>query len=89
MNESSGVSPCIGSDNTILVIPTRVTEVEKVYRNVIKYLNVSHSGYYAWLTWPAKIISESELMLYRRAKSLFKENRQRLGSRQLMKNLRK
>jgi len=52
-------------------------------------MNVSRSGYYAWLNRPAKIISESELMLYRRIKALFKESRQSLGSRQLMKNLRK
>ena len=52
-------------------------------------MNVSRSGYYAWLNRPAKIISESELMLYRRTKALFKESRQSLGSRQLMKKLRK
>ena len=39
-------------------------------------MNVSRSGYYAWLNRPAKIISETELMLYRRTKALFKENRQ-------------
>ncbi|MCP4987387.1 MAG: transposase, partial [Colwellia sp.] len=47
------------------------------------------SGYYAWVNRTAKIISESELMLYRRTKALFRENRQSLGSRQLMKKLRK
>ena len=52
-------------------------------------MNVSRSGYYAWLNRPAKIISESELMLYRRTKALFKESRESLGSRQLMKKLRK
>ena len=52
-------------------------------------MNVSRSGYYSWLNRPAKIISESELMLYRRTKVLFKESRQSLGSRQLMKKLRK
>ena len=52
-------------------------------------MNVSRSGYYSWLNRPAKIISKSELMLYRRTKVLFKESRQSLGSRQLMKKLRK
>ena len=52
-------------------------------------MNVSRSGFYAWRNRPAKVISESELMLYRRTKALFKESRQSLGSRQLMKKLRK
>jgi putative transposase len=52
-------------------------------------MSVSRSGYYAWRNRPAKVISESELMLYRRTKALFKESRQSLGSRQLMKKLRK
>ncbi len=52
-------------------------------------MNVSRSGFYAWRNRPAKFISESELMLYRRAKALFKESRQSLGSRQLIKKLRK
>lgn len=52
-------------------------------------MNVSRSGYYAWRNRPAKVICESELMLYRRTKALFKESRQGLGSRQLMKKLRK
>jgi putative transposase len=52
-------------------------------------MNVSRSGYYAWRNRPAKIISEFKLKLYRRTKALFKESRQSLGSRQLMKNLRK
>lgn len=52
-------------------------------------MNVSRSGYYSWLNRPAKIISESELVLYRRTKVLFKESRQSLGTRQLMKKLRR
>ena len=52
-------------------------------------MSVSRSGYYAWVNRPANIISESELMLYRRTKALFRESRQSLGSRQLMKKLRK
>ena len=52
-------------------------------------MSVSRSGYYAWVNRPANIMSESELMLYRRTKTLFRESRQSLGSRQLMKKLRK
>jgi putative transposase len=48
-------------------------------------MSVSRSGYYAWHNRPAKIISEFQLMLYRRTKALFKESREGLGSRQLMK----
>ena len=44
-------------------------------------MKVSRSGYYAWRNRPTKVISESELMLYRRTKALFKESRQSLGSR--------
>jgi len=40
MDEASGVLACIGSENTILVIPTDATEVKSVYNNVIKYLNI-------------------------------------------------
>ena len=52
-------------------------------------MNVSCSGYYSWRNRATKTISELELNLYRRIKTLFKESRQSLGSRQLMKNLRK
>lgn len=52
-------------------------------------LSLSRSGYYAWLNRPAKLITEQELMLYRRAKALFNESRQSLGSRELAKRLRK
>jgi len=52
-------------------------------------MSVSRSAFYAWCKRPAKIISESELNLNRRCKALFKKSRQSLGSRQLMKNLRK
>lgn len=36
-------------------------------------MNVSRSSFYAWLNRPAKVISESELMLYLRTKALFKQ----------------
>ena len=39
-------------------------------------MHISRSGYYAWINRPAKVISAGELMLYRRAKALFKESRQ-------------
>jgi putative transposase len=52
-------------------------------------MSVSRSDYYAWRNRPAKVITKSELILYRLTKALFKESRQSLGSRQLMKNLRK
>ena len=43
MDETSGVLACIGSDNTILVIPTDIANVKQVYRNVIKYLNIRYT----------------------------------------------
>jgi len=51
-------------------------------------VNVSRSGYYAWTKRPGKLISADELKLYRRAKALFANSRQSLGSRELMKKLR-
>jgi len=52
-------------------------------------MNVSRSAYYAWDRRPAQLITETELRLYRCCKRLFNESRQSLGSRQMMKNLRK
>ncbi len=43
MDETTGVLACIGSDNTILVIPADVAKVEQVYGNVLKYLNIGCS----------------------------------------------
>jgi transcriptional regulator of arginine metabolism len=43
MDETTGVLACIGSDNTILVIPVDVAKVEQVYGNVLKYLNIRNS----------------------------------------------
>lgn len=51
-------------------------------------MEVSPSGYYAWRKRPVQLISANELMLYRRAKALFKASRQSLGSRELAKKLR-
>ena len=52
-------------------------------------LGLSRSGYYAWEQRPAQLISADTLMLYRQAKQLFEESRNSLGSRELMKALRK
>lgn len=54
-----------------------------------KALGLSRSGYYAWEKRPAQLITKDTLMLYREAKQLFKESRYSLGSRELMKALRK
>ncbi|TXL12680.1 hypothetical protein BMR04_15175, partial [Methylococcaceae bacterium HT3] len=51
-------------------------------------MQVSPSAYYAWLKRPAKLITGEELHLHRRAKALFIESRESLGSRQLMNALR-
>jgi len=52
-------------------------------------MKVSHSTYYAWRKRSAKVITADELHLYRRMKQLFKLSRDSLGSRTLMKQLRK
>lgn len=53
-----------------------------------RVMQVSPSAYYAWLKRPAALITADELHLYRRAKALFIESRESLGSRELMKKLR-
>jgi putative transposase len=52
-------------------------------------MKISRSSYYDWLIRPATIISNNELKLYRRTKQLFAASRNSLGSRELVKNLRK
>lgn len=52
-------------------------------------LNVSRSAYYDWLDRPAKLITYNELMMYRKARKLFQDSRESLGSRQLSQKLRK
>ena len=52
-------------------------------------MHVSHSAYYAWLKRPAALISADELHLYRRIKQLFADSRGSLGSRGMLKKLRK
>ena len=52
-------------------------------------MKVSHSAYYAWRNRPAKVICVDELHLYHRMKALFAESRDSLGSRTMLKQLRK
>lgn len=52
-------------------------------------LELSRSGFYAWRKRPAKLISAQELKLYYTAKDVFDKSRESLGSRELMKVLRK
>ena len=52
-------------------------------------MQVSHAAYYAWLKRPAALITADELHLYRRIKQLFADSRGSLGSRGLLKRLRK
>ena len=51
-------------------------------------MHVSRSAYYDWATRPAKVISADTLNLYRRVKILFKESRESLGNREMLKKLR-
>tara|TARA_B110000902_G_C13856707_1_gene417351 strand:+ start:53 stop:247 length:195 start_codon:yes stop_codon:yes gene_type:complete len=44
-----------------------------------RVMNVTASGYYAWLKRPVKLITARELHLCRRAKALFKKSRDSLG----------
>lgn len=55
---------------------------------VSQQLKLSRSGYYAWKSRPVKLITAEQLSLYRHAKHLFKESRDSLGTRELMKQLR-
>ena len=52
-------------------------------------MKVGRSAYYEWVKRPAKLITVQELNLCRRIKRLFDQSRQSLGSREMMKNLRK
>ena len=52
-------------------------------------MQVGKSAYYEWSQRPAKVISAETLHLYRQAKALFKASRESLGSRELVKKLRK
>ena len=52
-------------------------------------MQVSHAAYYDWLRRPAQVITEDELHLYHRMKQLFSASRGSLGSREMVKKLRK
>jgi putative transposase len=54
-----------------------------------RVMQVGKSAYYDWSQRPTKVISVETLHLYRRAKTLFKASRECLGSRELVKKLRK
>jgi transcriptional regulator of arginine metabolism len=41
MGESSGVLACMASDNTILVIPSDVSDIEQTTNNLINYLDMN------------------------------------------------
>ena len=51
-------------------------------------MRVSTSAYYAWKKRPGQLISADVLHLHRRMKALFKQSRNSLGSREMMKKLR-
>lgn len=82
------VTHCQGDDVGFDFIHTQVKEGWSV-KLCCDAVGLSRSGYYAWITRPATLISEDTLMLYRRAKALFNESRQSLGSRGLMYALQK
>lgn len=52
-------------------------------------MRVSKSAYYDWVKRPGEVISAEVLALYRRMKELFAASRESLGSREMMKKLRK
>jgi len=52
-------------------------------------MKVGKSAFYAWKVRPVTIITAHELNLHRRARALFKDSRESLGSRELAKNLNK
>jgi putative transposase len=52
-------------------------------------MQVGKSAYYDWSQRPLKVISAETLYLYRRAKTLFKASGESVGSRELVKKLRK
>lgn len=54
-----------------------------------RVMQVSQSAYYDWKKRPGDMISAETLALYRRMKELFAASRESLGSREMMKKLRK
>ncbi len=51
-------------------------------------MEVSTSAYYTWKKRPGQLVSANVLHLNRRMKALFKQSRNSLGSREMMKKLR-
>lgn len=51
-------------------------------------LGLSTSAYYDWCKRPGKLIDAETLHLHRRTKQLFKDSRESLGNREMMKKLR-
>jgi len=51
-------------------------------------MHISTSAYYVWKKRPGQLISAESLHLHRRMKALFKQSRNSLGSREMMKKLR-
>ena len=51
-------------------------------------MQVSSSAYYAWRKRPGTLISAETLYLHHRMKALFRQSRDSLGSREMMKKLR-
>ena len=54
-----------------------------------RVMQVGKSAYYDWLNRPDKVISVGILHLHRRLKTLFKQSRNSLGSREMVKKLRR
>ena len=54
-----------------------------------RVMQVSTSAFYDWKQRPGELVSAETLSLYRRMKALFKASRNSLGSREMMKKLRK
>jgi putative transposase len=52
-------------------------------------IRMNRSSYYAWFNRPTSVITAQILHLYRRAKALFRQSRNRLDYRELKKKLRK
>ena len=58
-------------------------------RALCRVMGVSKSAYYSWQSHPRVLISSEDLHLFRRMKAAFKASRESLGSREMMKKLRK
>lgn len=69
-----------------------IDEHQKAFNNtkaLCELLNVSTSAFYAWKAKPAQLITYDEFKLHFIIKQLFEKSRNSLGSREMMKRLRK